>query len=232
MAFASKRACTALLLTSIFGAVATTGPVKAAIVSDSPSLPLLGVPYTSPTGAGCFTLAGVCVTPGTFVLTSTVSSTFTVAGQDIVADASYDGTLTTLGGALIGSFSLTGTVEELVLGRTSDTELGSWTTDLVMMSLSGPVLGHTLTATQDPTNPSTGLTSIESIDVGNQQRFRIDSFFDVFIDVSLSGTGLSASVGPISVEAVPEPPVWTLMILGFAGLAFAGRSRLAARSTR
>lgn len=232
MAFASKRACTALLLASIFSAAAMTGPVEAAIISDSPSLPLLGVPYISPTGAGCFTLAGVCVTPGTFVLTSTVSSTFTAAGQDIVADASYDGTLTTLGGTLIGPFSLTGTVEELVLGRTSDTELGSWTTDLVTLSLSGPVLGHTLVATQDSANPSTGVTSIQAIAVGNQQRFRIDSFFDVFIDVSLEGTGLSASVGPITVEAVPEPPAWTLMILGFAGLAFAGRSRIAARSTR
>ena len=56
--------------------------------------------------------------------------------------------------------------------------------------------------------------------------FKIDSFFDVFIDVSLPSAGL-AFVGPIPLVAVPEPSIWAMMLLGFAGLGFAGY-----RSTR
>ena len=36
----------------------------ASVIRPTASLPLIDVPYISPTGAGCFTLASVCVTPG------------------------------------------------------------------------------------------------------------------------------------------------------------------------
>ena len=51
--------------------------------------------------------------------------------------------------------------------------------------------------------------------------FKIDSFFDVFIDVSLPSAGLSKFVGPIPLVAVPEPSTWAMMLIGFAGLGFA-----------
>jgi hypothetical protein len=38
--------------------------------------------------------------------------------------------------------------------------------------------------------------------------------------------GLSKSVGPIPLVAVPEPSTWAMMLIGFAGLGFMGwRSR-------
>ena len=69
------------------------GPAAASVVRPTASLPLIDVPYISPTGAGCFTVAIVCVTPGPFVQTSATSS-FDAAGQEIIANAVYGATLT------------------------------------------------------------------------------------------------------------------------------------------
>ena len=129
--------------------------------------------YTSAEGAGCFPVAGVCVTAGSLTLTSLVTSTFNLFGQDIVADALYSGQLTTLGGMLLGPVTLSGTVEQEVLGRTFSIEAGSWTTDLTALDLSGPVLGHTVTLGLDAGNTSSGTTSAGPS--GGQ--FVISSFF-------------------------------------------------------
>jgi hypothetical protein len=36
------------------------------------------------------------------------------------------------------------------------------------------------------------------------------------------GTGVDADSLTVNVEAVPEPAIWAMMLLGFAGFAFAG----------
>ena len=130
------------------------------MTSAIPTLPLLNAPYTSAEGAGCFPVAGVCVTAGSLTLTSLVTSTFNLFGQDIVADALYSGQLTTLGGMLLGPVTLSGIVQQEVLGRTFSIEAGSWTTDLTALDLSGPVLGHTVTLGLDAGNTSSGTTSV------------------------------------------------------------------------
>ena len=60
----------------------------------------------------------------------------------------------------------------------------------------------------------------------------VNSFFDIFMDLTLYETAgsltLMTSVGPIRVTAVPEPSTWAMMLIGFAGLAFAARRRAAA----
>jgi len=194
---------------------------QASIIASTPTLPVLGVPYAASSGAGCFPVAGVCVVPGTVTFDSIVSSSFNALGQDIVVDASYAGKLTTVGNVPIGPISLTGTVEEEVLGRTSATELGSWVTDLVGLALSGPVLGHTLTLTLDGAHPSTGTTSITQLSTNEQNpEFRIDSFFDVFVDLSLDTTPpLDAKRGPMHLTLAPVPEPSSLALLAAALLA-------------
>ena len=222
MPFAISKLHSSALVAAAFAlSAALTGSAEASIISTSPSLPLIGIPYLSASGAGCFDAAGVCVLPGPLVQTSLVSSDFTSAGQDIVTNAVYQSTLTTLTGTPIGTIKLTGTVEQLIEGRTSDLETGSWMTELTNLSLSGSVLGATLSAMLDPSNPSTGTTSVEPL---GERGFTINSFFDVFVDLSLN-TGLSTSVGPILTTAVPvpEPSIWALMLIGFAGLGVAAR---------
>jgi hypothetical protein len=185
-------------------AVAAATPTRAAVISSTPTLPLLGVPYVTASGGGCFP-TGICVSGGRFTFTLPSSPTFDATGQDIKSDALFSATLTNLSHVSIGTIQLSGTAEQEVLGRTSATELGSWTTDVISLSLSGPVLGHTLTVTLDttPGHESTGETSIEQI--GNHQ-FKIDSFFDVFVELSFDTLPpLQTMQGPVHAEAVPEP---------------------------
>jgi hypothetical protein len=202
--------------------------VSASVISTTPTLPVLNVPYAAATGVGCFPTAGVCVVPGTFTLTSLTWSSFDSTGQDIKATASYVSTLTTLAGAPLGPVNLLGTLEEEILGRTSSTELGTWATKLLALSLSGPVLGHTLTLTLDPAHASTGQSSIEALGggVGGNDGFRIDSFFDVFVELTLDTTPpLATTRGPLHLSMVPEPSTWLLLLTGFLGLGFGWRQR-------
>jgi hypothetical protein len=179
---------------------------RADVIVGSPTLPLLGVPYVSSTGAGCFPLKGACITAGSLTLTSVVSSTFNPLGQDIVTNASFTGELTDLGGNPIGPVALSGTLEQEVIGRTFSTEPGSWSTEIVAMSLSGPVLGSTLTLSQDASHSSTGTTSL----IADGGAFLVNSFFDVFVDLALdSNPPLNTVRGPLHFEpaatTVPEP---------------------------
>jgi hypothetical protein len=236
----SKQACSAFVAAGLFIAGGLTAPAQASVFLPSPSLPLIGVPYTSPNGgAGCFDVASACVTPGLFYQTSLVSSVFHPATdmlpavQDIVADASYSATLTPINGNMnIGSVSLTGTVGEAVENRTSNTQTGSFLTNITGISLSGklilpntPLDGDTLDVTFDDSATSSGTTKISSMG----PPFRIDSFFDIFAEVSLKNamgdTIASKSVGPILLVAVPEPSTWALMLIGFIGLGYAGYRR-------
>jgi hypothetical protein len=240
----SKQGRSAAVAAGLAVAVALTGSAHAGVIESSPTFPPDPLSFMSPTGVGCFDIAMVCVTPGTFTLTSPVS-TFAPpslpAVQDIAADATYTGSLTTLPTAsppsvFLGSFTLTGTVDLEVLGRTSATETGSWTAELTGISLSGPLLSFgTLSATLDmnPLTPSTGTVSIVPLGQNVRGKFLISSFFDIFMDVTLDRPGLPplmTSVGPIEVVAVPEPATWAMMLIGFAGLGFAARRRAAARA--
>jgi hypothetical protein len=107
------------------------------------------------------------------------------------------------------------------VGRLSATQLGSWTTDLVSLSLSGPVVDHTLTVTLDSSQTSSGTTSIVST---GDNMFSVNSFFDVFVELGLdTNPPLTAVRGPIQltlspVAAVPELSTWAMMILGFGGI--------------
>ena len=136
-------------------------------------------------------------------------------GEDILSDAAFSGQITTLGGTLLGPINLSGTVEQEVLGRTTSTELGSWTTDLTGLALSGPALGDTLSLSLDGGATSGGTTSI----VPAGDNFLINSFFDVLVDINLDSTPpLSTGRGPILfIAGVPEP--LSLLVMTPAGLA-------------
>jgi len=121
----SRRTALAVLAVCVVTLVTAASSAWAAVISLEPTLPVLGVPYVSSSGAGCFPVPGVCVTAGTITPISLVSSTFDASGQDIVANVTYLGMLTTLGNVPLGPISLSGTMEQEVLGRTFATELGA-----------------------------------------------------------------------------------------------------------
>jgi hypothetical protein len=180
---------------------ANADPVMAGVMSATPTLPLLQ-PYGTATGLGCISTLGICFTSDSLTLTSVVSAKFVTAGQDIVTNAIYSGQLTTTGGKSMGPFSLTGTLEQQVTGRTFSTELGSWTTDITAVALSGPLLGNTLTVGLDPKQLSTGTTSI----VAAGAEFDISSFFDLHFELRTDGTPpLNTSVGPVRFDVTSQP---------------------------
>lgn len=66
--------------------------------------------------------------------------------------------------------------------------------------------GNPLNVVLDTARSSTGRTSIASIGTQDEAAYRIDSFFDVFVDMTLqTPTPLHTTRGPIRVTAVPEP---------------------------
>jgi hypothetical protein len=213
------------------GALTLAGiaPARAFVISDTPTLPLLGVPYVTQNNNACFPLANVCVTGGSIILTPPVSPpSFNAAGQDITSGALYSGTLTDLLHHPIGPVQLSGSVEQEVLGRSFATQTGSWTVDLLSLSLSGSVLGHTLTLGLDPSHESTGITSITAIGSSGARKFRIDSFFDVFVELSLDTVPPLTATREIRAEAVPEPSSLAAIGAALAMLLGIGRRRVAA----
>ena len=215
----------ASLTAFIYGA--SPRAAAASVITIDPSLPLLGVPYTSTIGAGCFPWRASASLPPASSSRQLVLSEFTASGQHIVATAAYIGMLTTPTGTPLGAVALSGTLEQEVLGRTFATELGSWTTNLLALSLTGPVFGNTLTVGLDPSHLSSGVSSVLP---GDDQLFRIDSFFDVFIQADLNSVPpLHTTRGPLRFEAsataVPEPASGALLALGAAAFLAARRRR-------
>jgi hypothetical protein len=200
-----RRTAVAAIVAAGALAFAVVQPTQADVISNTATLPLLNVPYVT-SSASCFPAVGVCVSDGTSILTPPSSSVFDATGQHITTGVTVSATLTDLLSVPIAPIELTGTAEQLVIGRTSPTETGSWNTELVSLSLSGSVLGFPVTVGLDPANPSVGETSITPI---GPNQFRINSFFDVFVEITVDGTTpLTTTLGPIhaeAVQAVPEP---------------------------
>jgi hypothetical protein len=92
---------------------------------------------------------------------------------------------------------------------------------MVMMHLTGTVGPMTVEIRESPTLPSMGQTSI----LPEGSRYRIDSFFDVFTELSINGgpwipnDALSAYGPPGSthVDLVPEPASFAMLALGLLG---------------
>lgn len=228
------KTCAALLAAGVFAAATGSGSAQPVLILPSASLPLIGVPYQSTgIGAGCFTIVSACVTPGPFIMTSATPPAFVGGNQLNTADATYEASLTPIGGStIIGSVSLTGTLDEEVLGRTSDSQTGTFTVDITSIDLTGtlslpglPLDGYMLKLALNPSDTSSGTTTITP----DGSMFQITSFFDVFVDVTLetpSGAPVkSVSLPEITLVAVPEPSTWGMLLAGFAGLGFFGYRR-------
>lgn len=217
MQFIARRVSVGVAFATLAMGIGGVGTAVAGIYPTA-TLPPPNAVYAVTAGAGCFPFAGVCVTPGVLANIVPTSSAIIPTGQDIVSSATFSTLLSDLStGAPLGTITLSGTFEQLVEGRTTPTETGDFPTELLNLDFSGPVLGHTLTVTLDASHGSTGMTSVQPV---GSDEFRIDSFFDVFVDLSLDTVPpLSTARGPLTLTLVPEPATIALLALPLLGLA-------------
>jgi hypothetical protein len=117
-----------------------------------------------------------------------------------------------------------GRVQSVASGKGPSDTTGEWPVEMVGMSLSG--VGTTppfVMIRESPTLPSLGQTRIT--DIGGGQ-YHIDSFFDVFTELSFDGgTNWFPSTGPTHVNLVPEPSSVLLLAMAFIGAAGFSRHR-------
>jgi hypothetical protein len=194
----------ALLAACVTVALVGMAPARADVLESSPTLPLLGDPYTIPGGA-CFSGISVCVTDGSFTLTSLTSSSTIGSTEEFTTNA-----VATIDLTPTATVTLTGTIEQEVLGRTGLTVAGSWTADLLSLSLSGTLNGNPLTMTLNPGQTSSGTTSI----VPDGGDFLVNSFFDVFAVLTYDGPiGVLTATpsGTATATGVPEPATLALL---------------------
>jgi len=123
-------------------------------------------------------------------------------------------------------FDLAGPVETIVYQRTSDSETGTFVTQMLSMDLTGNVLGHAVEIMLDPNMLTLGMTSITP-ETG-PGAFHIDSFFDIFTEISIDGSPFTPSTGStrVTLQTIPEPSALvTGAIAATVGLAYTGWRR-------
>jgi hypothetical protein len=127
--------------------------------------------------------------------------------------------------------TLTGPVKILTSGKGGATT-GSWDTEIVSMSLSGDVGGVSIEIRESPSMPSPGETSVTDNGSGE---FIIDSFFDVFVELSVDGGPFQPQTNEASrmdltrarpsvirpdpsLPPEPDPPDCDQVVSGYAGI--------------
>ncbi len=117
---------------------------------------------------------------------------------------------------------MNGPVCTQVLGKIGHTT-GTFDTEMLSLNLTGSTPFGPLMIRESPTQASIGRTSIT--DIGGGQ-YRIDSFFDVFTELSVDGGQTwMPSAGATHVDLVPEPGVLTLLTTAALGLGLAWWAR-------
>lgn len=127
-------------------------------------------------------------------------------------------------GVSSGQFPITanGPTQTIVLGKIGNTT-GTFDTEMLSMSLSGVTPLGPFMIRESPTRASLGKVTITAIGAG---QYQIDSFFDVFTELSIDG---GASWMPSHDEfgapqaghvvLVPEPTSMSLLVLGAVSMA-------------
>lgn len=206
-----------LLVACAFGI--TTGwpsPAQAELITDDPSLPPRGGHYVSlfhsiyNTPGGPITLSSV-IHKGFTNITRTPDDGDEIERFDslLIATGSF--------GGMSFPLRLHGPVSILTRDKVGAVT-GTFDTEMLSMSLTGSSPFGDIMVRESPTLPSMGRVMIADINSGGL--FRIDSFFDIFTELSLDGgqNFIPQQNGPTRVNLVPEPSAIALLGIGILGV--------------
>ena len=198
------RCLTALLILAV--AISST----ASVITTDPNLPPNVGGYVSPTQVhACYPNCA------SIDLTNVLHSFFfnviriPVGPNELETFNSTATGMVSVGGGSFNPVTLDGPVQTTVFGKVGNT-IGTFATEMTAMNL----VGAGVTIRESPTLQSTGQTTITDNGGGT---YRIDSFFDIFTELSIDG-GQSwiPSIGSTHVDLVdfPEPAAWLLCCTG------------------
>jgi hypothetical protein len=212
-----------IVLAALVAAWVPLAAQAAGLVTSDPSLPPVGGKYLTPDAVHA-TYSG----PGLLVVLQKpehvpfAGHTSATPGGDEIED--FPSTLTgtgTVNGSPPIPINLAGPVQTIVFGKIGNVT-GTFETEMLSMDLTGSTpMGDEIMIRESPTLLSLGVTKITDIGGG---LYRIESFFDVFTELSVDGgsTWIPSS-GSTHVDLVPEPGAWGLAFLAATVLPVLGR---------
>ena len=216
---------TVLLPALAIGVVGWATSSQAQLTTNDPSLPPVGGTYRTPEEVHA-TFSG----PGLALILSQIQhsgfSNVIRFPQGPDEREEFDSTLTGLisvNGSPDQPATGGGPVQTVVRNKIGNVT-GTFQTEMLSMNLTGNSPFGPFMIRESPTLQSTGQTSITDIGGG---MFQIDSFFDVFTELSIDGgaTWMPDTSGPAHVNLIPEPTSMSLLAAGFVGLVGCVRRR-------
>lgn len=212
---------------SAFALIAST--LGSSVVSAS----LLQPDATLPPPSGVYTLPTVCITPVCLVNANVAgfhtTSDVLLAGNELVSATAVFSALVFQNnggtpGAALGSVSTGGTIDFTYFGRSLSTPLGTFDAEITAFDFAGTFNGHTFEFRKNPLLQSTGMTTINQVSPNGP--YKVDSFFDVFAELSLdNGPFVPGPLREIVLTGVPEPGTGVVVLLGLLGVRFVSRFR-------
>lgn len=195
---------------------------------------------TLPPPSGTYILGGVCVsaldkcTENALVSGFNITSDTLAGGNELVeADAIYSADVFTNSGGAPGTFlghlTLSGSADFTYIGRNpSINPLGVFVTELTDFDFTGMLNGNTFEVKKDPSNTSTGSTTILETTFVPPIQYTVSGSLSIFAQYSFNGGPfMDAPERMTTLTTVPEPGSCAL-----AGFMLIGVFRLASRRPR
>ena len=215
---------TLLRVGSTFAALAFSVPSLAGVVVSDPRLPPVAGVYRTPADVHADYAAGGNVLSLQNILHYGFSNVV-ISNLPPNEREQFDSILegdALLNGSFVGHLAVNAAVDTLVFNKSGLTT-GTFQTEMLALSLTASTTVGPVMIRESPTLASTGMTTVAALGGG---QYRIDSFFDVFTELSFDG-GQSwiPSTGPARVELVPEPSSLILLLCGLLAVGWAVRRR-------
>lgn len=181
---------------------------------------------TLPPPTGVYTLPLICI-PAVCVANTRIfgfhntSDQLVGGNEQVVTTAIFAGDVyqNNVGtpGAFLGALAAPGTLDITYFGRNFTTPLGTFNAEITDFMFAGSLNGHTFESMRNPSQTSSGQTTITQLPGGE---YRVSSFFDVFSELSIDGRPFVPEPERVEVLTgeIPEPGTATFGFLGAGGL--------------